>query len=426
MKAKITASALPQFQPRDTVYEVLDTELPGFCLRVEPGGARSYYYVYRDRAGHKKRIRFGRAADMPAAEARRRAQTLAGEVAAGVDVQKHKKMQRDIERQRHLKVLGHFIEEEYGPWLIDQTKRGKETVRRLTIRFKFLFDKPMDEIQPMEIERWRQQRQQAGIGRNTINRDFMALRGCLTKAMEWGLIAINPVARVKAYKTERCHRIRYLSEDEEARLLQALDAREQELREARARHNEHLRQRSYALFPDLHNQHFADFLKPMVLLAMHTGMRKGEIFSLEWQDVNLTQCFLLVRAEKAKTSEQRYIPLNADIVATLRLWRAQHPGNGYVFQGRDGRPFRDIKKSWYRVLELAGIADFRWHDLRHHFASRLAMASVELNTIRELLGHKEMTMTLRYAHLSPDHKHDAVAKLAGHRYAGNVSPLRRR
>ena len=424
MKAKITASALAQFKPRAKVYEVVDTELTGFCLRVEPGGARSYYYVYRDITGTKKRIRLGRASDMPAAEARRRAQKQAGEVAEGKDVQKAKKVRSEIERQKYLKVLGNFIEDEYGPWLIDQTKRGKETVRRLTVRFKFLFDKPMDEIQPMEIERWRQQRQQDGIGRDTINRDFMALRGCLTKAMEWGLIAINPVARVKAYKTERCRRIRYLADDEEKRLLQALAAREQELREARARHNDHLRQRGYALFPDLNNQHFADYLTPMVLLAMHTGMRKGEIFSLEWQDVNLSRCFVLVQAEKAKTSEQRYIPLNAEIVEVLRRWRAQNPGAGYVFQSADGKPYRDIKKSWYRVLELADIQDFRWHDLRHHFASRLAMAGVELNTIRELLGHKEMTMTLRYAHLSPDHKHDAVAKLVSTRYAGNVVPFR--
>ena len=97
----------------------------------------------------------------------------------------------------------------------------------------------------------------------------------------------------------------------------------------------------------------------------------------------------------------------------LKKWRTQADGDGLVFPARDGRRFNHIRRSWAGVLDVAGISDFRWHDMRHHFASRLVMADVSLNVVRELLGHADIAMTLRYAHLSPEHKAEAVAKLVG-------------
>ena len=84
---------------------------------------------------------------------------------------------------------------------------------------------------------------------------------------------------------------------------------------------------------------------------------------------------------------------------------------GYVFTNQKGNKFTDIKTAWNRLLREAKIEDFRWHDLRHHFASQLAIKGVNLNTIRELLGHSSYKMTLRYAHLSSGHKAEAVSLL---------------
>lgn len=101
--------------------------------------------------------------------------------------------------------------------------------------------------------------------------------------------------------------------------------------------------------------------------------------------------------------------MNKETVATIEEWRKQYPRNsGYVFPGKDGNRLDNVKKSWDGVLKLAGIEGFRWHDLRHTFASKLVMAGAPLNTVRDLLGHSDLAMTLRYAHLAPDSKASAV------------------
>lgn len=93
-------------------------------------------------------------------------------------------------------------------------------------------------------------------------------------------------------------------------------------------------------------------------------------------------------------------------------WKHINKCEGLVFQSiKTGTAFSHVKKSWARVLEKAKIKNFRWHDMRHHFASKLVMAGVDLNTVRELLGHSDIKMTLRYAHLAPEHEANAVAKL---------------
>lgn len=96
----------------------------------------------------------------------------------------------------------------------------------------------------------------------------------------------------------------------------------------------------------------------------------------------------------------------------LNDWQSQSKGDGLVFPNHQtGTRFDNVKKSWASVLKAAEIKNFRWHDMRHHFASKLVMAGVDLNTVRELLGHADIKMTLRYAHLAPEHKANAVAKL---------------
>ncbi len=141
----------------------------------------------------------------------------------------------------------------------------------------------------------------------------------------------------------------------------------------------------------------------MVIVSLNTGMRRGEISNLRWADVDLDQALITIHGHSAKSNRTRYIPLNDEACAALRDWRgARFDWDGYVFPGRFGDRLDNVRTAWERVLADAGIDQFRWHDLRHTFASRLVMKGVDLNTVRELLGHAPYQMTLRYAHLAPE------------------------
>lgn len=200
-----------------------------------------------------------------------------------------------------------------------------------------------------------------------------------------------------------------MSFDDEERLRKALTARDLKLKRERESGNKHRDERGNPLLPNLSVRTFADYLEPLVILAMNTGMRRGELFSLRWQNVNLERDFLTIEAANAKSGKARHIPLNQKAKSALTNWRSDSKSLLWVFEGKPEQPLKDIKKAWFTVLKEANIKDFRFHDLRHHFASRLVMAGVDLNTVRELLGHSSLEMTLRYAHLAPEHRARAVS-----------------
>ncbi|WP_233863527.1 tyrosine-type recombinase/integrase [Paraburkholderia adhaesiva] len=184
------------------------------------------------------------------------------------------------------------------------------------------------------------------------------------------------------------------------------------MRDARDRTNDHRRRRRMPQLPCLRNAEFVDALRPAVLVSIMTGLRKGELFNLRWSDVDFAHHFITVRDEHAKSGKQRHIPINAALHDVLVTWKPlAHPDSEYVFAGETGEPIQDMKKSFASVLKAARIEDFRWHDMRHTFASWLVQSGVDLNVVRELLGHATLEMTQRYAHLAPESKLRAVAAL---------------
>ncbi len=410
MNGKITSRLVKSLKPAEKVYSVRDTETKGFLLRVSPTGGMTYFFDYRTKSGQRKTYRIG--SGITAVQARDVAEQLAAAVAHGRDPQEEKKAARKDAEQAKVRTLSGFLEQRYSPWVMVERKRGDETLKRIKANFADLLERPMAELNTWLLEKWRAEQRKAGKKPTTINRDVIALKAALSKAVEWGVLPTHPLAGLKPIKTDRRGKVRYLSGDEEKRLRIALIERDARLKAERARGNLWRRQRGYEELPDLSGHTYVDHLTPMVLLSLNTGLRRGEVFTLAWESVSLGGRTLTVEGSQAKSGTTRHVPLNAEALQVLKTWKAQHKQpRGLVFPGKEGAPMDNVRKAWAGVLEKAKVTCFRWHDLRHTFASKLVMAGVDLNTVRELLGHTSLEVTLRYAHLAPEHKAEAVGRL---------------
>ncbi len=411
MIVKLTSRTVKALKPRNKPYDVRDTDIKGFLLRVRPSGNMTYYLQYRNADSFQKHYKIGTVGNISPVQARDIAEKRAGEIAKGIDIQEHKKIQKKQAERSRSSTLGGFLNKRYKEWASEHRKDSVENIKRIERNFSNLFPRPLSEINSWVIETWRTERLKSGISKVTVNRDVAAIKGVISKAVEWEIIPYSPLAKVKPLKVQSLGKVRYLTDSEEASLKENLNVRDRKIINERASGNEWRKVRGYESLPNLIGCKYADHLTPIVLLALNTGLRKGELFNLNWSDINLKEKTLTVQGKTSKSGETRYIPLNADALTILKQWQEQNKNSGYVFPAKDGKRLGNIQTSWENVIKESKIKNFRFHDLRHSFASKLVMKGVPLNTVRDLLGHADLKTTLRYAHLAPDHKADAVALL---------------
>ena len=155
----------------------------------------------------------------------------------------------------------------------------------------------------------------------------------------------------------------------------------------------------------------APHLKPLVITALHTGFRASELLSLTWGDIDLRRRVITVPAAYSKNGKSRSIPMNAVLTTTLKAVKMKAATEGPVFRTPQGEPYRNFCTAFEHAVQQAGLEDFTFHDLRYTFASRLVTAGVDLPTVKDLLEHRGIAITLRYTHLSTDHKQRAVHAL---------------
>lgn len=410
MKCHISIPVIKNLSPQEKPFEMVDDQLRGFLARVQPSGNISYYFVYRAANGVRVRYRIGSHPSITAPAARKAAELFAAQVVQGGDPQQQKKLARaEQERVKH-EVLGSFIDNKYRAWVLTHQRRGDETLKLLKRNFEYLYGKQMTAITAWELQRWRAERGKVKYKAATINRAVTTLKALLNKAVEWGVTNINPLQSVKPMKIDNKSRVRYLKPNEEAALREALDAREMYLRLGRESGNSWRQARAYPQMPSI-NEHFADYLKPMILLTLNTGLRRGELFKLKWTDLDMQKKILTVEGDQAKSGHTRHVLLNTEAVTILESWKRQSETVHVFSSPVTGAPFNNISNAWASLRNRATLVDFRFHDIRHTFASKLIMTEVDLYTVKELLGHSTIQMTERYAHLAPEHKVAAVEKL---------------
>ncbi len=228
----------------------------------------------------------------------------------------------------------------------------------------------LNEITPLDIERFKGERIK-DVSPATVNRGLARLKAMFNMATRWkDFDGSNPLKEVKFFKEDN-HKLRYLEDHEIEKLIEVSKGN----------------------------------TRAIVIVAVYTGMRRSEILNLTWRDIDFNRNH--IELLQTKSGKKRIINMNQRVVDAL-IGVRKHPKSQYVFCKRDGQPLKDIRSIFFLVLKKAGITEFRFHDLRHTFASQLAMKGVDIITIKELLGHADMKTTMIYAHLSKNHKQRAV------------------
>lgn len=244
----------------------------------------------------------------------------------------------------------------------------------------FFSGKTLADITPWLIEKYKKERKEKGKSNQTVNLELACLKTLFSKAVTWKKATENPVKEVKMLRVNNA-RVRFLDDEEERQLLAECKG----------------------------------YLHDILVTALHTGFRRNELLSLRPEDVDFARGLVSVRAGYAKNGEGRSVPMSTVLQGILlRLFReAKASGSSGLFRNHQGATLGAyaLRASFQNAVKRARIEDFHFHDLRHTFASRLIMAGVDIRTTQELMGHKTIAMTLRYSHLSPDHKRKAIQAL---------------
>jgi len=321
------------------------------------------YYIDYYAAGRRKREKVGTSKELAKTVlAKRRVQLAEGKFL-------------DVRKQEKIKL------EDFATTFINlHSKPNKKSWKSDEFNLKtillFFKNKYLHDITAQDVEEYKAARSNDVFGDNkkiqpaTVNRELATIKTMFAKAIAWGKLQNNPAKSVQ-FLREPEGRLRFLEKEEIVKLLAACSEK----------------------------------IKPVVVVALNTGMRRGEILGLKWHDCDFQR--EVISIFDTKNGEARKIPMNAQVKTALIRVR-KNPNSPYVFCDNDGKPYHDLRKSFFTALKKSDIINFHFHDLRHTFASQLVMSGVDLNTIRELMGHKDIRMTLRYSHLSPDHKKRAV------------------
>ena len=240
----------------------------------------------------------------------------------------------------------------------------------------FFGEKELQAITTFQIEKYRAERLDVGVKKSTTNRELALLKKMFNLAIDWGYCKNNPARKVKQFSEKDNLKEQILSVDDEKKLLKEC----------------------------------AEHLRPIIMTALHTGMRRNEILNLKWNDVDLEN--RVIHVVKTKSGKNRTVPVNEVLYQVLNDRRTIRKSE-YVYPNPEtGKSFVSIRHSFENACRRAEIQDLRFHDLRHTFSCRLIQRGCDIETLRMLLGHHSVTVTERYIHTNDEQKRKAVEFLS--------------
>lgn len=341
-------------------------------LRRTKGGKERWYIDYRD--VNRERIR------RVAKHAQSRKEAL---LELQSEVRKSFDKQHALSKKKSKVKLDEFAVQ----YLEDYAKVNNLAWKRIDTCLKnlceFMGTYYLQDISPLLIEKYKPKRLSEGVKPATVNRELSVLKRAFNLAINWKMADENPVQKVRFLRQPE-PRERILTEDEEERLLEAS--------------SEHLR--------------------PVILVALRTGMRKAEIVTLRWDQIDMRN--REIEVIRTKSGKKRIIPISEDLYEELKLLKEKDGNAEFVFQYADQktgekRHLKHFRRSFETACRRAKISSFTFHDLRHTFASRLVRSGVDLITVKDLLGHYSVKTTERYTHSNQEQKRKAVELLSGER-----------
>lgn len=289
----------------------------------------------------------------------------------------------DVQKKKTAPTLNEFWAEQFLPWLQKNKNSWKIDYYNFTKHLSpALGNKSLDLIAPFDVEKFvlslkkKRNKQNKTLSAATIKHQLVLLTRIFSIAEQWGVFTgRNPCQRVRKPKLNN-EITEYLQDDELSRLLTVLES-----------------------WPDR-------MQASIVLFCLYTGLRRGEIFSLTWNDVDLVRKKMTIRDPKGKLDQN--LPLSDKAIDVLKAVPRKYETE-YIFYSVSGEKRKTIRHGWNLIKEAAQLpADFRFHGLRHHFASSLVSAGVDIYTVQKLLCHKDSKTTQRYAHLADKTLKDAV------------------
>lgn len=453
--------------PESVKKTYIDSRQEGLCVIREKSGSLKYCYVYFDERKIRRQLQIASCDAVTLKEARARAAELTKDLAAGINISANMDGSATIEavgdsrenerptgsrpkwmKSQVFKGFDFRVSEIFERFKMkvpkSQEKLSKSdtplpelrsalnhrlTLKMIAVNFQDFFPLRVSEVTCYLLRCWGEDAiQTRNISVQTVNRNVNAFRGMIHWSYRVGLI---PEYKLHGYENLRESARsgigrRCLSNEEIKRLMSALDKREVDKRNKKENY-----EKSYTRKYRLQNglpvidrdcpsigEGYVDFVYPMVCLALHTGARKGSLIGLKWRDVDFAKRVIVFQGEMSKSGNSILSPINSFLLEVLAKCKKQ---NEITDDPRDlekyvlspySDPYQPISSSaptcWASLLEDAEINNFRWHDLRHTFASTLANSNVPLPTLQALMGHANIKTTSLYLHATDEQKKSAV------------------